>query len=163
MPKNGFKDFVCWHNYYIVLKYVKIMVDILCPHCEQEIAIDDDAYGDFECPYCGGEFEWNLPQQDLTRETLPPKSLPKILAKIAGKASLGVIILSGVVMIIVGIAGSALSFSYVMDFDGQGSEAAGAGVLVLLGIALIACLLFVSLGLFGLALIITASTMLTSR
>ena len=66
-------------------------------------------------------------------------------------------------MIIVGVAGSALSFSYVMDFDGQGSEAAGAGVLVLLGIALIACLLFVSLGLFGLALIITASTMLTSR
>ena len=139
------------------------MVDILCPHCEQEIAIDDDASGDFECPYCGGEFEWNLPQLDLTRETLPSKSLPKILAKIAGKASLGVIILSGVVMIIVGIAGSALSFSYIMDFDGQGSGLAGAGVIVVLVIALIACLLFVSLGLFGLALIITASIMLTSR
>ena len=138
------------------------MVAILCPHCEHEISIDDDASGDFECPYCGGEFEWNLPQQDITRETQLPNSLPKILAKIAGKASLGVIILSGVVMIIVGIAGSTLSFSYIMDFDGQGSEAAGAGVLVLLGIALIACLIFVSLGLFGLALIITASTMLMS-
>ena len=103
------------------------MVDILCPHCEQEIAIDDDAYGDFECPHCGGEFEWNLPQLDLTRDTLPSKSLPKILAKIVGKASLGVIILSGVVMIIVGIAGSSLSFSYIMDFDGQGSGLVGRG------------------------------------
>ena len=64
------------------------MVDILCPHCEQEIAIDDDACGDFECPHCGGEFEWNLHQQDLTLETLPTKSLPKILAKIVGKTSL---------------------------------------------------------------------------
>ncbi|MEC7096984.1 MAG: hypothetical protein VXW70_02175 [Candidatus Thermoplasmatota archaeon] len=162
MAKWGLTDFGCWHNYYIVLNYVKIMVDILCPHCEQEIAMDDDAYGDFECPYCGGEFEWNLPQQDLTREILPPKSLPKILVKIAGKTSLGVIIISGVVMIIVGIAGSTLSFSYIMDFDGQGSGLAGAGVIVVLGIALIACLLFVSLGLFGLALIITASTMLMS-
>ena len=139
------------------------MVDILCPHCEQEIAIDDDAYGEFECPHCDGEFEWNLPQQDLTLETLPAKSLPKILAKIVGKTSLVVIILAGVVMIIVGITGSTLSFSYIMDFDGQGSGLAGAGVVVVLGIALIACLLFVSLGLFGLALIITASTMLTSR
>ena len=66
-------------------------------------------------------------------------------------------------MIIVGITGSTLSFSYIMDFDGQGSGLAGAGVIVVLGIALIACLLFVSLGLFGLALIITSSIMLTSR
>ena len=124
------------------------MVDILCPHCEQEIAIDDDAYGDFECPHCGGEFEWNLPQLDLTRETLPSKSLRKILAKIVGKASLGVIILSGVVMIIVCIAGSSLSFSYIMDFDGQGSGLAGAGVIIVLGIALIAGSQIVFLGLY---------------
>ena len=50
-----------------------------------------------------------------------------------------------------------------MDFDGQGSGLAGAGVIVVLGIALIACLLFVSLGLLGLALIIIASIMLSSR
>ena len=34
------------------------MVEILCPHCEEEIELDDDAYGEFSCPYCGGEFEW---------------------------------------------------------------------------------------------------------
>ena len=34
------------------------MVEILCPHCEEEIELDDDAYGEFSCPHCGGEFEW---------------------------------------------------------------------------------------------------------
>ena len=38
------------------------MVDILCPHCEEEIAVDDDASGEFACPYCGGEVEWNVPE-----------------------------------------------------------------------------------------------------
>ena len=33
-------------------------------------------------------------------------------------------------MIIVGIAGSTLSFSYIMDFDGQGAGAAGQGLLL---------------------------------
>ena len=37
------------------------MVEILCPHCEGEIELDDDASGEFECPLCGGEFEWNIP------------------------------------------------------------------------------------------------------
>ena len=34
------------------------MVEILCPHCEEEIELDDDAYGEFSCPLCDGEFEW---------------------------------------------------------------------------------------------------------
>ena len=37
------------------------MVEILCPHCEGEIELDDDASGDFECPLCEGVFEWNVP------------------------------------------------------------------------------------------------------
>ena len=40
---------------------VKDMVEILCPHCEGEIELDDDASGEFECPLCEGEFEWNVP------------------------------------------------------------------------------------------------------
>ena len=35
------------------------MVEILCPHCDEEIALDDDASGEFSCPYCNGDFEWN--------------------------------------------------------------------------------------------------------
>ena len=36
------------------------MVEILCPHCDDEIELDDDSSGVFACPYCEGEFEWNV-------------------------------------------------------------------------------------------------------
>jgi hypothetical protein len=41
-----------------------LMVEILCPHCEGEIELDDDASGEFECPLCDGEFEWNIPEEN---------------------------------------------------------------------------------------------------
>ena len=40
------------------------MVEILCPHCDGEIELDDDASGEFECPLCDGEFEWNMDGDD---------------------------------------------------------------------------------------------------
>ena len=40
------------------------MVEILCPHCEGEIELDDDASGEFECPLCDGEFEWNVEEEE---------------------------------------------------------------------------------------------------
>ena len=39
------------------------MVEILCPHCDEEIELDDDASGTFACPFCEGEFEWNLEEE----------------------------------------------------------------------------------------------------
>ena len=36
------------------------MVELLCPHCEEEIELDDDASGVFACPLCDGEFEWGV-------------------------------------------------------------------------------------------------------
>ena len=38
------------------------MVEIICPHCDQEIEVPDDAHGDFECPLCSEVFEWEEPQ-----------------------------------------------------------------------------------------------------
>jgi len=43
------------------------MVEILCPHCEGEIDLDDDASGEFECPLCNGEFEWNVEKDEKLR------------------------------------------------------------------------------------------------
>ena len=40
------------------------MVEILCPHCEGELELDDDASGEFECPLCNGQFEWNLEEDE---------------------------------------------------------------------------------------------------
>ena len=48
------------------------MVEILCPHCEGEIELDDDASGEFECPLCDGEFEWNIPEENT--EIMPNTS-----------------------------------------------------------------------------------------
>ena len=48
------------------------MVEILCPHCEGEIELDDDASGEFECPLCDGEFEWNISEENT--ETMPNTS-----------------------------------------------------------------------------------------
>ena len=42
------------------------MVEILCPHCEEEIELDDDAKGEFGCPYCDGEFEWGMDDDDVS-------------------------------------------------------------------------------------------------
>lgn len=36
------------------------MVEILCPHCEGEIELDDDASGTYICPHCDSEFEWGF-------------------------------------------------------------------------------------------------------
>ena len=38
------------------------MVEILCPHCAEEIELPDDSYGEFECPHCTEIFEWEEPQ-----------------------------------------------------------------------------------------------------
>ena len=34
------------------------VVDVICPHCEGELELEDGSSGDFECPLCEGEFEW---------------------------------------------------------------------------------------------------------
>ncbi len=39
-------------------------MEILCPHCDEEIALDDDASGEFSCPHCDGDFEWNVDEED---------------------------------------------------------------------------------------------------
>ena len=42
------------------------MVTILCPHCEEEIELEDDASGEFACPFCEGEFEWNMEPETVS-------------------------------------------------------------------------------------------------
>ena len=48
------------------------MVEILA-HCEEEIELDDDASGEFACPYCEGEFEWNTSEDESTEEYYRPQ------------------------------------------------------------------------------------------
>ena len=34
------------------------MVVVQCPHCIEDIELEDNSFGLFECPYCNGEFEY---------------------------------------------------------------------------------------------------------
>ena len=56
------------------------MVEILCPHCEEEIELDDDAYGEFSCPHCGGEFEWGDPPKAGSRNVANSQPISSIKA-----------------------------------------------------------------------------------
>ena len=76
------------------------MVEILCPHCEEEIALDDSAFGEFECPHCENEFEWGE----------APKTRPHSAGEGASNGPMsGVVALShavhalGVLLLIIGL------------------------------------------------------------
>ena len=34
------------------------MVDLQCPHCDEDIELDDGDSGMFNCPYCSEDFYW---------------------------------------------------------------------------------------------------------
>ena len=34
------------------------MVGIQCPHCDEDIELENDVFGLFDCPHCDEEFEW---------------------------------------------------------------------------------------------------------
>ena len=35
------------------------MVEIQCPHCDEDIELEDGVSGLFDCPHCDKEFSWN--------------------------------------------------------------------------------------------------------
>jgi len=145
------------------------MVDILCPHCEEEIALDDDASGEFVCPYCGGEFEWNVEPEvglepDWFQEYNQTKNASSMISKIISRGIFGSFFLAGIVMIIVGIAGLGISSSIWASLtESPPSEAAGAGAIIVLGIVAIGFLLSITIGLSGLAIVLAGLTRMTSK
>jgi len=45
---------------------IENMVVIECPHCDEDIEMDDDAFGLFDCPYCDNEYEWGEEDNEIT-------------------------------------------------------------------------------------------------
>ena len=62
------------------------MVEILCPHCEEEIELDDDAYGEFTCPHCDGEFEWGEKPKARSKAKTVSNSKPMSGVKLGSHA-----------------------------------------------------------------------------
>ena len=146
------------------------MVDILCPHCEEEIALDDDAWGEFVCPHCDGEFEWNIePEVGLEpnwyKEYNDSKGLSNPILKIISRGIFGSFFLAGIVMIIVGIAGLSISSSIWGSLgDSSSSDTlGGVGIIIVMGMVAIGFLLSISIGLSGLGIVLAGLARMTSK
>ena len=44
------------------------MVEIQCPHCEEDIELEDGTFGLFDCPHCDEDFSWGS-DNDLGMES----------------------------------------------------------------------------------------------
>ena len=145
------------------------MVEILCPHCEEEIALDDDASGEFVCPHCDGEFEWNTKPEQVYQENKILEYSESIgssgmIMKIISTGLFGSFFLSGIVMIVVSIAGLGLCAGVWESISSDTpSEAAGAGVVIVMGVLLIGFLLSISIGLAGVSIVIAGLLRIMSK
>jgi len=148
-------------NTYVVLSPQNLMAELLCPHCEEDIFLDDDASGEFVCPHCDGEFEWNIEplvkhKHAISQEYSVQTKSRGIIAKILTRGILGSFILSGIVMIVVSIVGLSLSVGVWESLSSDTpSESAGAGVIIVMGLIIIGFLLSIGMGLSGLGILIT--------
>ncbi len=93
------------------------MVEILCPHCEEEIELDDDAYGEFACPHCDGEFEWG--EKPKTRSGAPSNSEAMSSTKLGSHVLHG----AGGIMLIVGMFSGWLTVGGFLDASPFGMKA----------------------------------------
>ena len=88
------------------------MVEIVCPHCDEEIALNDDASGEFLCPLCDGTFEWNItpakgmeePSSIEAQERARARSLGLKILRTGASSTLFIM---GIVMIAMGSIGLA--------------------------------------------------------
>ena len=126
------------------------MVEILCPHCEEQIALDDDASGEFICPYCEGEFEWNV--QSEFEQLEEPRNL--LLTLVSGFFS-GSLLLTGLALLVASVAGFSLSSVLWPEAgEGSGDTLGGFGIVVVMGIAGAGYLLSLAVGFWGLSILL---------
>ena len=58
------------------------MVEVTCPHCSEELELPDGAFGEFECPMCGGEFVWGQQPVEVVYNLPKEKGLTKVILNI---------------------------------------------------------------------------------
>ena len=93
------------------------MVEILCPHCEEEIELDDDAYGEFSCPVCDGEFEWG--EKPKAKANAVSNSEPMSGIKAGSHALHG----AGGLMLLIGMFSGWLTVGGILDASSVGIKA----------------------------------------
>ena len=93
------------------------MVEILCPHCEEEIELEDGASGDFECPHCEGEFEWNVKPKSIKissydSDEFEDMPMVPVVAGVAFCLWMGWIIIGSIYTMYIGMTLSSLESEY---------------------------------------------------
>ena len=146
------------------------MVEIICPHCEEEIALDDNASGEFVCPLCDGDFEWNIQSeaglepnwfQDFSGSKSPKSTIRRIISR----GIFGTFFLSGIAMVIVGIAGLSIGSSVWASLGDSSSSdnLGGIGIIIVMGMVVIGILLSISIGLIGLIIFLAGLFRMLSK
>ena len=137
------------------------MVEIVCPHCEEEIALDDDASGEFSCPLCDGTFEWNItpakgmeePSSIEAQERARARSLGLKILRTGASSTLFIM---GIVMIAMGSIGLAFCSDIWAEMsEPQGDSFSSLGALFILPAILIGYFLSGGTILLGLGFVLS--------
>ena len=137
------------------------MVEIVCPHCHEEIALNDDASGDFLCPLCDGTFEWNItpakgmeePSSIEAQERARARSLGLKILRTGASSTLFIM---GIVMIAMGSIGLAFCSDIWAEMsEPQGDSFSSLGALFILPAILIGYFLSGGTILLGLGFVLS--------
>lgn len=67
------------------------MTLIQCPHCVEDIELEDGSSGLFDCPHCNGEFEWGV-EQDQGQDEYEGPLMQWWKYSASGSAKVGIVI-----------------------------------------------------------------------
>ena len=137
------------------------MVEIVCPHCDEEIALNDDASGEFLCPLCDGTFEWNINPANDRQEASSIEAEERARArrlglKILRTGASSTLCIMGVVMIAMGSIGLAFCQDIWAEMNQpQGDSFSSLGALFILPAILIGYFLSGGTILLGLGFVLS--------
>ena len=75
------------------------MVEIECPHCDEDIELDDDEFGLFECPYCEEEFLWEQESNSIEIEPATGFSVSDLRYFVPPAVLIGIFIIGGLILL----------------------------------------------------------------
>ena len=136
-------------------------MEIVCPHCDEEIALNDDASGEFLCPLCDGTFEWNITPAKGMEEPSSIEAQERARARILGLKILrtgasSTLFIMGIVMIAMGSIGLAFCSDIWAEMsEPQGDSFSSLGALFILPAILIGYFLSGGTILLGLGFVLS--------
>jgi len=119
------------------------MVEIVCPHCDEEIALDDGVSGEFACPHCHGVFEWNTDPANNWKQASSIEAEERARALSLGLRILrtgagSTLFIMGIVMVAMGFIGLAFCQDIWAEMNApQGDSFSSLGALFILPAILI--------------------------